>query len=61
MKNYFVLILIFIFEFGVIGQIEIDYAFSYPGILPASYLESSNPTSPQLDPNKIHIVILGDG
>jgi hypothetical protein len=40
------------------SQEEVEYAFSYPSITPVSQLD---PTSPQLDPNKIHLVILGDG
>lgn len=61
MKKNSILLSIFIFLFSYGIEAQVDYAFSYPGILPASDLASSNPTSPQLDPNKIHLVILGDG
>ncbi|MFM2284675.1 MAG: hypothetical protein RLZZ543_172 [Bacteroidota bacterium] len=43
------------------SQSEVEYAFSYPGIIPAAELQISNPSADQLDPNKIHLVILGDG
>lgn len=59
MKAIYLSIICLLSSQFVKSQINIDYAFSYPGIVPAEDLEISNPNSSQLDPNKIHLVILG--
>ncbi|MEX1187825.1 MAG: M64 family metallopeptidase [Bacteroidia bacterium] len=60
MKKFLLIILCFQLNALLSQTFEAPF-FSFPFIQPAADLVNEDPSAKQLDPNKIHLVVLGDG